>query len=44
MDQPQIEEQRVNAITQVEPPREGRKRTREVEKFVQDARENVGDP
>ena len=28
---------------QAEPSREGRKRTRELERLVQDARENVGD-
>ena len=30
--------------TQVEPSREGINRTREVERLVQDVRENVGDP
>jgi len=34
----------VETSTQVEPSREGRKRTREVDRLVQDVRENVGAP
>ena len=44
MEQPQIEEQRVETSTQVEPSREGIKRIREVDRLVHDARENVGSP
>lgn len=47
MKQPQMEEQRggrVEKSNQVEPSSEDRKRTREVETLMQDARENVGAP
>ena len=44
MEQPQIEEQTVDTLTQAEPSREGRKRTKEADRLVQDARENVGAP
>eukprot|EP00253_Pinus_taeda_P027804 PITA_27804 len=44
VEKPQIEDQRVETTTQVEPSREGRKRTREVEILLHDARENVGAP
>ena len=39
-----IEEQRVETFTQEKPSKEGRKRTREPDILVQDARENVGAP
>lgn len=45
MEDPQeVVEQKVETTTQVEPSREGRKRTREAETLVHDARENVGAP
>eukprot|EP00253_Pinus_taeda_P018792 PITA_18792 len=40
----QIEERRVETSNQVEPSREGRKRTREAEIIVHNTRENVGAP
>ena len=39
-----IEEQRVETFTQEKPSKEGRKRTREDDILVQDARKNVGAP
>ena len=44
VEKPQIEEQRVDTSNQLEPSREGRKRSKEVDILVQDARENVGAP
>ena len=44
MEQPQVEEQRVETATQEEPSREGGKRTTKAERLVQDARENLGAP
>lgn len=44
VEKPQIEEQRVERTTQVEPSREGKKRTRESGRLLQDVRENVGVP
>ena len=44
VEQPQVEEQRVETTTQVETPKEGRKRTREYDILLHDARENVGAP
>ena len=44
MEQPQVEEQKVEKTNQVEQSKEGRKRTRGVERLVKDARENVGAP
>lgn len=44
MEHPQIEEKRMETYAQIEPSREGRKRTREVDRLVQDARENVRAP
>lgn len=37
-------EQRVEVATQAEPSREGRKRTREVERLMHYVMENMGDP
>ena len=44
MEKPQVEEKRMGKTTQAKPSREGRKRTREAERLVQDAWENVGAP
>ena len=44
MEKPQFEEKRVDTTTQEEPSKEGRKRTMQVERLLQDVRENVGAP
>jgi len=44
VEQPQVEENRVETTTQAETSREVKKRTREFKKLVQDVRENVGAP
>jgi len=44
VEQPHGEEQRVEAHTHAETSRDGRKCTREVNKFMHDARESVGAP
>ena len=41
MEQPQVEEQRVETTTQEKPSREVRKRTMEAERLVHHSRENV---
>jgi len=44
VEQPHIEEQKMESTTQAEKPREGSKQTREVDRLLHDARENVGQP
>lgn len=44
MEQPQVEEERMETTTQVEPSIEGKKRTTEAQRLMKDARENVGSP
>jgi len=44
VEQPDVEEQRVEAPTQVETFIDGRKHTREADRVMHDARENVGAP
>jgi len=44
VEKPQIEEQRVDTFTQVEPSIKGRKRTKEADILAYDARVNVGAP
>lgn len=44
MEKPQAEEQKVETSTQVGTSIEGRKRTREADQLLQDAKENVGAP
>jgi len=44
LEQPLVKEQIMEISTQEEPSREGRKRTREDDILLQDARENVGAP
>jgi len=44
VEQPHVEVQGVETSTQVESSREGRKCTREADRFLDDARENVGAP
>ena len=39
-----IEDQRAETFTQEKPSKKGRKRTKEADILVQDARENVGAP
>ena len=43
-EQPHVEVPRVETSTQAESSRDGRKRTREVDKLLHDARESVGAP
>jgi hypothetical protein len=44
VEQPHAEEQRVEAPTHAETSRDGRKHTREADRLMHDARENVGAP
>ena len=44
MEQTHAEEQRVETPTHVETSRDGRKRTREVDRLMHDAKKNVGAP
>jgi len=44
VEQPHVEVQRVETSTQVESSKKGRKHTREADKLLDDARENVGAP
>ena len=44
VEKPQVEEQRVEKTTQAELSKEGKKRTREYDRLVQDVRENVDAP
>jgi len=44
VEQPHAKDPRVETSTQAESSRDGRKRTREADKLLHDARENVGEP
>ena len=44
MEQPHVEEKGVETPTHVESSRDGRRRTKEADRLLNDARENVGPP